>query len=295
MASKQKRDPLVAIKTDLIEQVSYGPALASLLVRYKRLASSSSRPPAENTVVSLTSFPARLGKVHNCIRSLLAQTVRPAKIVLYLTKQECSTTTLPRRLVALQDAGLEIRMTDLNLRSFNKFFHAIQEFPDHDIVICDDDKLYPSDWLEGLLATKAKHPQQVICNRSRLVEFDDTGNLTPYRQWARGNPQRPSMSLLPLGVGGVLYPTKSLDERVSDSELYMRLSPTTDDLWLKAMAMLRGTKAVQVPGTTGLYPSIPFWNGQKLSPDNIWNGGNNNALTRIMQHFGLSAADFSEA
>ncbi len=287
------RNPSRAFKTDLIEQISYWPALASLMVQYQKYGGVSTRPVAGNTVISLTSFPARLGKLHNCIRSLLSQKVQSAKIVLYLTREECAHIQLPRKLVVLQDIGLEIRFADINLRSLNKIFHALHDFPKHTIVTCDDDKIYPAGWLEGLLRTQSEYPRHIICNRSRLIEFDDDGSLRPYMGWPPGCAQDPPMSLLPLGVGGILYPADSLDNRVSDTGLYTKLCPTSDDLWLKVMAMLKGTKTVQVPSTNGVYPSIPFWNGPKLSPENLWDDGNNRALNRLMQHFRLSESDFT--
>jgi hypothetical protein len=287
------RSPYRAFKTDLIEHISYWPALASLIVQQQTHGGMSMRPVAGNTVISLTSFPARLGKLHNCIRSLLSQNVQSATIVLYLTREECAHIQLPRKLLALQDLGLEIRFANINVRSLNKIFHVLHDFPTHTIVTCDDDKIYPAGWLEGLLRAHSKYPRQIVCNRSRLIQFDDEGDLQPYRLWPSGNAQSPSMSLLPLGVGGVLYPATALHETVWDTKLYERLCPTSDDLWLKVMAMLKGTKTVQVPGTNGVYPSIPFWNGPKLSPENIWNDGNNTALTALMQHFSLSEADFT--
>jgi len=287
------RSPYRAFKTDLIEQISYWPALASLMVQYQKYGGVSTRPVAGKTVISLTSFPARLGKLHNCILSLLSQRVQSTKVVLYLTREECTNIQLPRKLAALQDIGLEIRFADINLRSLNKIFHALHDFPKHTIVTCDDDKIYPAGWLEGLLRTQSKYPRHIICNRSRLIKFDDAGGLQPYMLWPPGNEQSPSMLLLPLGVGGVLYPAESLDKRVLDTELYTRLCPTSDDLWLKVMAMLGGTSTVQVPGTNGVYASIPFWNGPKLSPENIWNDGNNIALDKLLQHFNLSVSDFT--
>lgn len=287
------RSPYRAFRTDLIEQISYWPALASLMVQHQKYGGVSTRPIAGNTVISLTSFPARLGKLHSCIRSLLSQRVQSAKIVLYLTREECTNIQLPRQLEALQDIGLEIRFADINLRSLNKIFHALHDFPQHAIVTCDDDKIYPAGWLEGLLQTQSKYPRHIICNRSRLIQFDDDGGLKPYMLWPPGTAQGPSKSLLPLGVGGVLYPADSLDKRVLDAGLYTKLCPTSDDLWLKVMAMLKGTKTVQVPGTNGVYPSIPFWNGPKLSPENLWNDGNNIALDRLLQHFNLSEPDFT--
>ncbi len=289
------RSPYRAFKSDLIEQISYWPALVPLMLQYQKYGGVSTRPAAGKTVISLTSFPARLGKLHNCIRSLLSQKVQPAKIVLYLTREECAHIQLPRKLEALQDIGLEIRVADINVRSLNKIFHALHDFPTHTIVTCDDDKIYPAGWLEGLLGTQSKYPHQIICNRSRVIEFDGNGDLKPYMLWPPGKAQGPSKSLLPLGVGGVLYPADSLDKRVLDTGLYTKLCPTSDDLWLKVMAMLAGTQTVQVPDTNGVYPSIPFWNGPKLSPENLWNDGNNIALNLLLKHFNLSVSDFTHA
>lgn len=39
-------------------------------------------------VVSLTSFPARIKKVHIVIESLLNQTIKPDKIILWLSKEQ---------------------------------------------------------------------------------------------------------------------------------------------------------------------------------------------------------------
>ena len=61
------------------------------------------------------------------------------------------------------------------------------------------------------------------------------------------------------------------------------------------MAMLAGTQTVQVPDTNGVYPSIPFWNGPKLSPENLWNDGNNIALSLLLKHFNISESDFTPA
>jgi hypothetical protein len=286
------RSQYLAIKTDIIEQIAYLPALCKLALQEQKYGKSKNRTGEPRLVVSMTSFPARFGKLHNCIRSLLSQKLPPEKVVLYLTRQECDGIRLPRRLLALQARGLEIRTTDVNLRSLNKIYHALIDFPHHTIVTCDDDKLYPGNWLEGLVRTHNLYPGQIICNRSRKISFDTNGDLASYRSWPSGKAEGPSRSAVPLGVGGVLYPANSLDACATDVDLYRKLCPTSDDLWLKAMAMLRQTMCVQVAGESGVYPSVPFWNGPKLSPENIWQDGNNLAMKALMQHFNWSAADF---
>jgi hypothetical protein len=62
-----------------------------------------------NIIVSLTSFPPRIAKIHITINSLLAQTVKADKIVLYLNKDEFKNWKIPEELQKCIDNGLEIR------------------------------------------------------------------------------------------------------------------------------------------------------------------------------------------
>ena len=154
------RSPARAFKTDLQELLAYGPALLAGAVNYQlyKQREHSSCTTASNVVISLTSMPARLSKLHNCIRSLLAQRYRAEKVLLYLARDECRDVDVPDKLKQLQGAGLEIRYVDINVRSLNKIYHALADFPDKTIVTCDDDKLYPPGW------------QSSVFDRTRLLQ-----------------------------------------------------------------------------------------------------------------------------
>ena len=97
----------------------------------------------ERMVVSLTTFPLRIGKVHLTIQSILRQS-RPAdRILLWLSKEEFpEEAQLPANLLRLKEKGLDIRFCD-NIRSFKKVFYTAQEFENDVIVTADDDALYP--------------------------------------------------------------------------------------------------------------------------------------------------------
>lgn len=64
----------------------------------------------ERMVVSLTTFPLRIGKVHLTIQSILRQS-RPAdRILLWLSKEEFpEEAQLPANLLRLKEKGLDIR------------------------------------------------------------------------------------------------------------------------------------------------------------------------------------------
>ena len=101
----------------------------------------------EDLVVSLTSFPVRIGKLHRVIRGLLAQSLQPRKIVLYLSLEEFPDRALPKELMALTSDRFEIRFVEGNLRPYKKLLYALADFPRATILTVDDDNLYPSDCL----------------------------------------------------------------------------------------------------------------------------------------------------
>lgn len=283
------RPKLRAIISDVTERLLYPPALCRVQFQFARHRRGPPvRSPDRQVIVSLTSFPDRFARLHNCIKSLLGQTVRPDRLILYLSQEECANVQIPATLQKLLRHGLEIRYTPDNFGSFNKFVHVMAEFPDHLIVTCDDDKLYPSDWLDGLVSGHETYPDKIICWRSRQISLTDDDQLRPYREWPMTTHNTPSFSILPLGVGGVLYPPHCFTCEVQDASLFQALCPTADDLWLKAMAVRNGTSAVQVDPAAVVHPSIPFWNGSKLSVDNIWGRQNDASVQRLIEHFGIT-------
>lgn len=104
----------------------------------------TSAPISNNTYISLTSYGARLNAVHMAIRSLLMQSVRPSKVLLYLD-ESIQKDTLSDDLVDLEQYGLEIRMGYEDLGPHKKYLFAFQEFPDSLIITADDDLIYPAD------------------------------------------------------------------------------------------------------------------------------------------------------
>ena len=106
----------------------------------------------DSIIVSMTTFPARIGYVHLAIKSLLNQTVSPGKIILWLAKDQFQDVEIPQQLRALCTYGLEIRFCDADLFAHKKYYYAMRAFPEQIIVTYDDDIIYPEDSLEKLLA-----------------------------------------------------------------------------------------------------------------------------------------------
>src|SRR5690554_7100194 len=137
--------------------------LQSLKLRFNRPYNQDGSLPTVPIVVSLTSIPSRLGTIHLTIRSLLAQSVVPKKIILWL--HEDLKNKLPKTLSGLQSDCFEINYVRLTC-SHRKLIHSIKKYPDSIIVTSDDDLMYEETWLERLYATHEKHPEDIIAHRS---------------------------------------------------------------------------------------------------------------------------------
>lgn len=211
-------------------------------------------------VVSLTSYPARIETVHKTIASLLTQSVEPDKIELWLAVEQfpLREAELPPSLLALVGERFSIRWCD-DLRSHKKYYYAMVLHPNSLIITVDDDLIYQNDTVEVLMNAHRRFPQAICARRAREIRFYDDGTIAPYRHWPLVSVVgEPRMDLLATGVGGVLYPPHAMDGHLFDKELMMRACADSDDLWLKAMQLLRGTPTVlsdtgfdplHIPGT----------------------------------------------
>ena len=92
-------------------------------------------------IVSLTSYGDRLNTLSICLKSLLNQTRKADKILVYLT-DNITESHLPTSLLELRDKGIEYKFIPLDLKPHKKYYYAMQEFPDDIIVTVDDDVIY---------------------------------------------------------------------------------------------------------------------------------------------------------
>jgi hypothetical protein len=222
-----------------------------------------------------------------CIETLLRQTVRPDRLILWLAHDE-DLEGVAASLSRLEQRGLEIRRCD-DWRSYKKIVPTILEYPKAVIVTADDDVFYPRDWLEKLLDAYETDRNVIHCHRSHIMVFGDDGKLSPYVDWPSGNVDAglASMLVFPTGVGGVLYPPGSLDARVVDHESFMALCSQSDDIWLKAMSLLANTRCKQTRYFPEGYLEVPHSQVEALWHTNVAGGGNDKQLLRTFSHFDL--------
>ena len=222
----------------------------------------------ENTIISLTSFPARINTIHICIKSLLNQTAKAEKIVLWLTEEEFPNKEkdLPRKLLSLTNHGLTIEWCH-NLRSYNKLIPSLKKYPNKIIITFDDDTIYNKKAVELLFNCHRMHPNDIISHRVYSKYFDDNDELINYPGQLYYDTQYKRNMTLPMlreasffnrlmGVGGVLYPPGCLHGEVLNEENLLGLAPTQDDIWFWLQAVHNNTKI--------LVPDIHFHNQKSI-------------------------------
>jgi len=215
---------------------------------YKRIAFSSTESLIENSnrekkiTVSLTSYGGRIDDVYLVIESLGLQTVKADRIVLWLSKDEFSPETIPIMLKRMEKRGLVIGYCE-DLRSYKKIIPSLGKYPNDLIITADDDILYPEYMIEKLYKEYLKEPNIIHCHRGHRILFNEKGDLKPYRKWERDSfVLEKSLLIFPTSGGGVLYYPGCFPEEVANSELFMELCPTADDIWLKVMTLNKGIK-----------------------------------------------------
>jgi len=255
----------------------------------------------ERYIISLTSYGKRIDDtVPYTILSLFKQKIKPDKIILWIGHKDKE--NISKILKKLVKKGLEIRFCE-DIKSYTKIIYALESFPDDCIITADDDVLYPKNWLERLLTEHRKNPEKIICNRAHGIKTDENHNPLPYNEWdycikpetyfENGNSH---FSVFPTGVGGILYPPKCFYKDITNRELFMKLAPQADDIWLWAMAVINGKFGNESPyvvvkhGDKGLKFEFGFSKSQKetgsaLHHYNVHQNGNDRQLDAVIKHY----------
>jgi len=263
------------VKTSFVERNKHGTNSESHLEMNSPVVpwglSLETRDP--KIIISLTSFPDRIGSVHLGIRTLLNQTLKPDMLILWLARDQFPSqeAELPIELLELRKSGLLIYWCE-DLKSYKKLIPALKMFPNDIIVTADDDLYYPINWLELLYSSYVNETCiYVHCHRN-------TRFFCPNNEWhaifAGLSVYTHPSYLHKLGGGsGTLFPPHALDNDVLREDLFMQLAPTNDDIWFWLMAVKNNIKTKVVEGCITILSYIEdTQNGPTLYSINNLNG-----------------------
>jgi hypothetical protein len=199
-----------------------------------------------NVVVSLTTIPSRLPHIEATIKSLLDQTLPPAKIVLNVpdySERERRGYDVPPQLATL--SVVEVHRCD-DLGPATKLIPTLRRCrPDDLIVVVDDDRIYPRTFLADLAAAAGSMPDAVVSCSGWRVPSDLTDRSTtimsnlmkrppaPVRGSRLSAPYRIDIfqGLAGYAVRPRFFPDASI---LSDFSGAPPAVKTVDDVWLSA-------------------------------------------------------------
>lgn len=214
-------NPLIKFQIDSLED-------------YKGTTDSKREVPV---IISLTSYPDRYRELPITIYSLLNQTLKPDRIMLWLDEEADDLTTLPYEITQFIKNGLEIRFVK-DLKSYTKVIYAFKEYSDCVIVSADDDIFYPKDWLKKLYMSYIAHPEDINVHRAHKVNL-----ACSYENWNKHiEEESAEYSNFLTGVGGVLYPPNCFTKEVLREDVFLKRAPSADDIWFWVMALVHKRK-----------------------------------------------------
>ena len=241
--------------------------------------------------VSLTSYPQRIKNVSFAIETLLNQTYKPDRLILWLANEQFLKLEkdLPQNLIRLKQFGLSIKWCE-NLRSYKKLIPSLKMYPDDLIITADDDFFYQPDMLSKLLESYRHDQFNIHVFNAMKIPVSDDKIYMNYNQWKYVEKSGDlSYRNLILGGTGALYPPHSLSEEVFKQSVFEKITPNADDIWFWAMAVLNGRKIRCVSGGEGTFKPIFFTNNTlSLWSTNIKEiNGNDDQFKNILQMYPL--------
>ncbi len=241
----------------------------------------------ENIVVSLTSIPERLRTIFPTLYSLASQSHKPDLIVLWLSDD---TDRTARIIARIEGMGITVKYCK-DLGPNTKYHYAFDEYKKDVVITVDDDIIYHNDMIEELYGTYLKHPDTVIARRVHKIRFDHDGKPASYRDWTweYRDSAGPSYDLLATGVGGVLYPPSVMALNCWENTDFLKISPKSDDIWLKFCELSCGIRVCAVNGSAFDRDVINFRTfNTGLSLDNINRDKNDEYVRSCAEYFRMS-------
>jgi len=107
-------------------------------------------------------------------------------------------------------------------------------------VICDDDIVYPREWLARLLADNRE--DAFVGLRAHQVTFASGGAVEPYANWEKlvSPPRAPQFSIFITGGAGAIIHPKRINVEFLDRATILQKCPTADDVWINVMHWASG-------------------------------------------------------
>lgn len=224
-------------------------------------------------IVSIAAISRRLESLAPVLQSLLfGQSLPPDRVIVWISSEPflldegCEYGDLPEQVRSWHRDGLVEIRTTANTGPHRKMIPLLAEHrkdPYPPIVVtADDDTLYPTRWLETLVAVHRANGT-AVCYRGRVIVRNE-GGLAPYNSWPKlaAYDEARSRYILATGREGLLIRASMFDPRTFSDD-YLRLSRSRCDVWITA-GLIAGNTEMRKLSMARLFPDP---SGLSLSDD----------------------------
>ena len=231
----------------LISKKFTPPERRRIILRQRGVTSIKRKP---RIIASLTTCPEKINIVKETIKTLLAQTLQPDEVVLWLASEQFpqGENSIPGDLLALKEYGLLIKWCN-DIKQYKKLIPALKDYKEDIIITFEDDVYYEKDTIEKLYCAYLEDTDCIYTNRAHRIKLN--GNkIKPLSKteiyWTKYDDF--SFRNLIMSNGGVLYPPNCFNDEVLNEKVFNKLIPYQDDIWFWAMAVISERKIKVVSG-----------------------------------------------
>lgn len=239
-------------------------------------------------IVSMTSFPARIEYVHIALKSLMLQSYKADRIILWLAEEQFPNHKLPKKLLELQDYGVEIKWCE-DLYGHKKYYYCLcNQKSDEVIITFDDDIIYPVDAIERLMKKHEEYPECIVCERAQAIDYEKDGTLKNPGRWktiSNIGYKKPSYSLNPSPGGGCLIPYQGFAADAKNKDKIKKLAYKNDDLWYMFMAAENKTKTIKTQKYHKPYTLISGSQTVQMATENVVADRNKIIMNRLAEEY----------
>lgn len=254
-------------------------------------------PKLENDeiVVSLTSYGKRVtDTLPYMLYSLLVQTQLPKKVVVFLDKDNWNERKLPKILKKIARIGIEFVYCE-DLKSYKKLIPALKMFPNNPILIFDDDFYYNPNSIEWMTKAYEMSDKRTVIGTWGCIPEQKDGKYLPYNEWKDCKLGDGNSPISFKSGYGTLFPPNVFDDEIMNDKVFMKLSPTADDIWFWIM-MERQSVSRMYLGNYGYGIHVPInrvaayeiASDECLTVTNVINGQNNKQCADLLRYYNLN-------
>lgn len=188
-------------------------------------------------IVSITSDEDNFSSLELSLYSLLNQTVKPDRLILWLSDDEYDLTYLPYSITRYIKNGLEIKFVK-DIGSYTNPIYPLEQFYNSINVIANDSVYYNKNWLMKLYHSYIASPKDIQTHNAHQVDLS-----LPFSKWKKNiNEENAEYNYYPSSLSGVLYPPKCFSKEVFRDDIFVKNNITNPDVWLWVMGILSNRK-----------------------------------------------------